>query len=538
MAGDHKMRSRSERQWALAAHLASLVVGGLYVVRVNKTQWFFGDEWEFLGGARRALPWYDELLAPHNEHWSTAPYAVYRLLESLFGIRSYWPYILTAILIHLLVVHLIWRLMVQGRVSPWVATVVVLPLIVLGAGAQNLLWAFQIGFLGSVALGLGAILLANHAGAWQWRDWGALALALFVLLWSGVAVLMVGICALVILLRRGVRPAVEFAIPPAAVYVVWAIAYPPPTNLAASSLGEFADSVWPFIATGLSTAADAFVFDLPLLGSLLLIALAVYLVRTTARARTEAAAIYACALGAVAQYLLSAYGRLKLGVGQATETRYGYIAIMLVVPAVAMVADRLLTQRRLATRVAFVAMFVVLGVTNAHLLRLQASDDERRETALRGLILSAAQIANDPTQRLAPGARPEPRYSPDLTVADLRRFASDGELPRDRPPLERQLTAAGNLQVGLTASTAQERCKAPPVTAKTVVGTGPTGARVVLFATPGAVVDVSLVDPATDVSGEQRQLVLPASWNVLSVYRSGVDVSIVTPPNAHVCRAG
>lgn len=533
------MTTRSERTWALAAHLASLVAGGLYLVRVNRTQWFFGDEWEFLGGARRALPWYDQYLTPHNEHWSTAPYAIYRLLESLFGIRSYWPYILTAIFIHLVVVHLVWRVMVQGRVSPWIATVTALPLIVLGAGAQDLLWAFQIGFLGSVALGLGAILLANHEGAaWKSRDWGALALALFALSWSGVSVLMVGICTLVITLRRGIRPAAAFVVAPAAVYVVWAIAYPPPTNLAAPSLRAFADGVWPFVATGLSTAADAFVFDLPLLGSLLLVALAVYLVRTAARARTEAAAVYACALGAVAQYLLSAYGRLKLGTGQASETRYGYIAIVLVVPAVAMVADRLLSGRHLTARVAFVGLFVALGFMNAHLLRLQASDDERRERALQGLILSAAQIANDPTQRLAPGARPEPRYSPDLTVADLRRFASAGELPRDQQPLERRLTAAANLQIGVTASAALKRCPAAPLPAVTVVHAGPTGVRAVVYGAPGAVVSVSLVDPATGVTGEQRQLVLPASWNLLSVYRSGVDVSVATPPNAHVCRAG
>ena len=65
----------------------------------------------FSGGARRTLPWYDQLLAPHNEHWSTAPYLIYRLLEAVFGIRSYWPYFLPAILLHLLVVHLVWWVM-------------------------------------------------------------------------------------------------------------------------------------------------------------------------------------------------------------------------------------------------------------------------------------------------------------------------------------------------------------------------------------------------------------------------------------------
>ena len=187
----------------LLVHLLSLVAGGLVLLRVNRQQWFFGDEWEFLGGVRRTTPWYDQLLQPHNEHWSTAPYVIYRLLEAAFGIRSYWPYIGLAILLHLVVVHLVWRVMLQARITPWVATVAVLPLLVLGAGSQNLLWAFQIGFLGSVALGLGTMLLVNHAGAWQRRDWAGIALAVFALPWSGVSVLLIVVCTLVVLLRRG-----------------------------------------------------------------------------------------------------------------------------------------------------------------------------------------------------------------------------------------------------------------------------------------------------------------------------------------------
>jgi len=232
----------------LLAHLLSLAAGGLVLLRVNRNQWFFGDEWEFLGGIRRATPWYDQLLQPHNEHWSTAPYLLYRLLEATFGIRTYWPYIGLAVLLHLLIVHLVWRVMLQSRITPWVATVVVLPLIVLGAGSQNLLWAFQIGFLGSVALGLGTLLLVNHAGTWERRDWAGIALAVFALLWSGVSVLLIVVCALVVLLRRGIKPASAFALVPGVVYIVWAVAYPPPTNLAAPSVSAR------FVGGGYATA--------------------------------------------------------------------------------------------------------------------------------------------------------------------------------------------------------------------------------------------------------------------------------------------
>ena len=296
--------------------------------------------------------------------------------------------------------------------------------------------------------------------------------------------------------------------------------------------------MWPHVATGLSTAADSFVLDVPLVGSVLLLFLACSLVRTAERSRTAEAAIYACAVGAFVQYLLSAYGRFKLGTGQASESRYGYVAIVLLAPAVAMVVDRMLGGRGLPLRVACVAVFVLLAVTNAHLLRLNATKEEAREVALRGLILSAAHIANDPSQQLAPDAKPEPRYSPDLTVADLRRYGRNGELPRDRPSLERELTAGAYLQVGIAPGKPVANCPAPPVAQTTVIPARPHGESAVVYGTPGAVISVVLADRETGTGSEQRQFELPAEWSLLSVYQQGVDVNVITPPNAHVCPGG
>ena len=310
--------------------------------------------------------------------------------------------------------------MLQARITPWVATVVVLPLIVLGAGSQNLLWAFQIGFLGSVALGLGAMLLVNHAGAWQRRDWAALAPAVFALLWSGVSVLLVVVCVLVVLLRRGIKPAAAFAIPPAVVYIVWAARLSTADEPRRADRARVLRRPVAVRRHGLSTAADAFVLDAPLARcrSVLLL-LVVYLVRTAERATTEAAVAYACAVGAVAQFVLSAYGRQKLGhrPGDA-RSRYGYVAIILLAPAVAMALDRILRRatravpRRVRRRLPDAGRSRTL-----QLLRDDAfTEADARATGPRAAILAAAQIANDPTQRLAPEATPEPHYSPDLTA--------------------------------------------------------------------------------------------------------------------------
>ena len=518
----------------LRVHLLSLFVGGLVLLRFNRQQWFYGDEWAFLGGVPRTLSWPDQLLQPHNEHWSTAPYLIYRLLEATFGIRTYWPYIGLAILLHLVVVHLVWRVMLQAKVTPWVATVVVLPLIVLGAGSQNLLWAFQIGFLGSLALGFGAMLLVNHAGTWGRRDWAGLALICFALLWSGVTVLLVAVCALVVLLRRGIKPAAAFAIPPAVIYIVWALAYPPSTDLAAPTVGAFSSDLWPYVATGLATAANAFVLDAPLLGSIVLLALLAYLVRTAERATTELAVAYACAAGAVAQFVLSAYGRQKLGIGQASESRYGYIAIVLLAPAIAIVADRLLGRANRPLRAGFVIVFLLMTATNAYLLRIDASNQGASEQPTRALILAAALTANDPLQKLAPDAVPERQYSPDLTVADLRRFGANGELPKSQPTQRELLTAAANLQVGIEQAKKFAACRVPEGLRTTVVFAA-NGARRLLNGTPGATMTVTLIDPISGVEGGSRQLVLPSAWSVLTVYRHGVSARIVTPPNVHLC---
>ena len=53
------------------------------------------------------------------------------------------------------------------RLPPWAALVGVVPLLVLGSGYENLLWAFQIGFVGSVAAGTwGLVALETDHRRW------------------------------------------------------------------------------------------------------------------------------------------------------------------------------------------------------------------------------------------------------------------------------------------------------------------------------------------------------------------------------------
>ena len=51
--------------------------------------WFFGDEWAFIN--YRALSGGDGPgpLAPHNEHWSTIPLILYRIMWHVVGLQHY-----------------------------------------------------------------------------------------------------------------------------------------------------------------------------------------------------------------------------------------------------------------------------------------------------------------------------------------------------------------------------------------------------------------------------------------------------------------
>ena len=54
---------------------------------------------------------------------------------------------------------------------PWLATVAAVVFVFFGAGAENILVAFQITFVGSLVFGLTQLLLADHDGPLDRRDW-------------------------------------------------------------------------------------------------------------------------------------------------------------------------------------------------------------------------------------------------------------------------------------------------------------------------------------------------------------------------------
>lgn len=224
--GTARARSASpSERWAAVAF--GVVVAGAVplVLRLNRRQWFFLDEWDFLG--RRKAGSLHDLLQPHNEHWSTIPILVYRVLWRTVGLHHYWPYQVPVLAAHLGAAVLLRVVMRRAGADPWLATLGASVFALFGSGRDDIAWGFQLGFSGALALGLAHLLLADHDGPVDRRDLFGIGCGLGALLCSGVGVAMTVVVAMSVFLRRGWRPALVHAGPGLVAYVAWSAAYPP-----------------------------------------------------------------------------------------------------------------------------------------------------------------------------------------------------------------------------------------------------------------------------------------------------------------------
>src|SRR5690606_6436287 len=125
------------------------------------------------------------------------------------------------IVVHISVVSLLMVAMRRSGVRPWTTTAAGLLLLFLGSGSENIIWAFQTTFNGSLMFGLVHLLLADHDGPLTRRDWLGLAAGFACLLCSGVAVAMVAVVGVAVLVRRGIRPSLFHTVPLVAGYGLW-----------------------------------------------------------------------------------------------------------------------------------------------------------------------------------------------------------------------------------------------------------------------------------------------------------------------------
>ena len=281
---------------------------------------FYFDEWTFI---LNAPDWtWLSFLRPHNEHPVVVPRLIYAALLNTVGLRAYWPYMAVLLALHAANVVLLFEL-IRFRSGDAIAIAAAALLLVLGAGWENLLWAFQMTFVGSVTCGLGALLVLQRVRG-VLGSGIAIALAGASLLFSGIGLFFVvavgAFMAADATRRRDLRWLAILLV----IVVAWYAdfgrsgtpANPPPS--AANILTAPVYVLW-----GLGAAAAGLIGEAGWWGPFALLAALAAVGWTWYRKRPDALAL-AAAAGILSLYGLTALTRGQFGYEQAGSGRYVY----------------------------------------------------------------------------------------------------------------------------------------------------------------------------------------------------------------------
>jgi hypothetical protein len=408
--------------------------------------WFYADDWDFL--AARTGGDAGDLFRGHYQHWTTLPVLAYRGLWFVFGIRSYVPYQLLVIAAHLAVVALLRIVMRRAGVRPWLATLTAVVFVFFGSGAENILIAFQITFVGSLMFGLVQLVLADHEGTWDRRDWIGLLAGFAGLMCSGVAIAMTIVVGIAVLLRRGWRIALLHTAPLAMAYVIWSQVSP--EELAGKKIGagvyrtQSPLQVVKFMAIGIGSAFGR-LGQLPGLGialaALVLVGIVWTLRQQGLRALRGRLAVPAALLaGAIVFLLVTGLVRsgqpgplhavVGVGPARARQSRYVYLIVAMALPALALAVDALARRRRVLA-IALVALLLVGVPGNVHELATytQMSVKDRRNFKTAVLEAPRLPLARELPRATQPGI---PQRFSGLSLGWLVDSLPSGRIPPPR----------------------------------------------------------------------------------------------------------
>jgi len=296
---------------------AAAVIVSAAILWLSRGFTFYFDEWTYILPSDTTWTVY---LQPHNEHPVMLSRLIYASLLNTVGMRSYLPYMAVLLALHATSVVLLFEL-VRRRAGDGIAVAAASLLLVLGAGWENLLWAFQISFVGSVACGVGALLAMD---ALPRRTWLAMLLLFGSLMFSGIGLFFLIAAAVWLALTPNRRRDLIWIAPVAVALGAWYVAYghagapPRPLSLAANLVALPQYVLW-----GLGASVAGLIGEGGLFGPVLLL-LAVAALAFTWRHRPPDAFALAIAAALVAFYVVTGINRAQIGYQQSGSGRYVY----------------------------------------------------------------------------------------------------------------------------------------------------------------------------------------------------------------------
>lgn len=406
------------------------------LVVVGRHQWFIRDDWAFVFTRPKIQDAFgvdDMLMFPQDGHWMPWPILVYRLLESIFGLGSYWPFLAVLLATHIGIVLLVRQLCRRLDVSAWTTTLICSVLLVFGGGWENIVFAIQITYNFSLLAFLAHLLLVDHDGRLDRRDWIGAGISLIGVSSSGFGPFFAFGVGVLLVARRRWKAAAVAVIPQAIAWSWWWLTW------GADPAGQQGEatviSVLRFARLGLVSTFASMTATGMLAEAAVLVTLALVVwTGTGGRRRPLVIALWATVLS---MFLGIGIERVGLGLAFATSSRYQYMAAMMLAPVLALGLDQAYRFASWAKWIPRVVLVIAVG-RNAVWLSDYGGDWAQRAEAERNIF---SLVAGSPERSTAdPGQWMVP-FSPDVRIGDLDELVEDGAITPRAPatPEERAL---------------------------------------------------------------------------------------------------
>jgi len=439
------------------AVVAPLVAFGLVLIALvpfflwaGRGEWFEHDDWDYL--VLRKAGNLGDLVRPHNGHWETIPVLVYRTIWALFGL-TYRPFQLVSIILSLIGAALFLVILLRARIRPWIALIFATLLVLFAPAQFNVaLKVTSITFVGfAVPLGFTQLLLADHDGPRNRRDWFGLAAGLAAVLCSSVAIAMLFVVGVAMMLTRGWRIMVFHVLPPAIAFTLWfaAIGH---KDLGAGQPARLRPlpSAVHFASVLVTGTLEAFTRSHGTGGVFVFVvvaALVVALRRASPQRRRQAAIPVALLAGAFVFAVETGLGRSDLLAQGASAVRAGHymdVVAYLTLPSIAFVAEEIVRRWR-PVAPALVALFVVAVPLNVHDLVARENARAPRLALFRNtvLLIPRLALAHDVPATVVPFNG----VASPVTVGWLLHAARQGRLPQ--PQVTEVNTAVATMRISL-----------------------------------------------------------------------------------------
>ena len=354
----------------------------VFILWQGRTLTFLRDDWVLIGQTQWLSV--DSWMAPGNQHWAVFFYAVFRPLYAVVGMHSYLPYLAVLLAIHVIAAGGLYRLLY--RVSgPLLALAAAALILFLGTAHEDLYWAVQISYLGSVAAGIWA-LVALYEGLGKRSTWICVALLIVAEGTSGIGLFFVAAAAGLVLSDGSLRRRWAAIGVPVAVYAAWYLIWgrsggAPITPDAISGLPAFA-------VEGMGNAIRSMVGVVRPIGEVAASVLVVGVAWRVLRDEPVPPLAVAGVTGLVAQWVIIGVARDAGGPDLALAPRYIYPAAFLILVALAALLGKAATLRQQGVRALVLAPLVVVGMfTNVSALvdavpQYQSDADMTRATLM------------------------------------------------------------------------------------------------------------------------------------------------------------